>query len=579
LLNEVLNIVVAMYVHYLCTAKKKVFNRTAKFKVKIMARTSTKTAKTLKNLVETQKNQTTKAVKVAKELTKELPLVSETLDKGHDFYNQMADNSVKMIEELTEQTQHTQQQIQQNMEQAQNFFQTWFTNQMEMAKTMFNNNSNTNTNDWASYWNNNPMATWMKNNGMNMDWNNMANITNLFNTMNTMMGGNNPMATWMKNNGMSMDFTNMMNNMNNMMGNNPFASMMNNNAMYTQMLDQMKNGMGNWSNFTQQYMDTVNGMYGDWSKQFANYTTADSFKGMFNMTESLSSFFKLMEPFMASINNKTFNIEDFMSTMQATDLKTFMDKFFNFMPEQMRTMYTTQNAQFIAQMKQMAEQGMNAYNFMSKHAHSNPMMANNPYTNMMDMYTQFKNTATDTISPLANLMQDNSTMQNVQIWNQIADKLTVFNIKNAELQAMMYKQGVTVMEEVGKTIYTKMQNGESFDSIVKVYQEWMMKSDKHFTALFETDEYSALMTEVASLQMKLRQSINEQMEKMFMSNLPIATRTEMDEVYKAIYDLKQEVRGTKRPTPTSAKVTPTAKVAKPAAKATKPAAKKTTKRK
>ena len=41
--------------------------------------------------------------------------------------------------------------------------------------------------------------------------------------------------------------------------------------------------------------------------------------------------------------------------------------------------------------------------------------------------------------------------------------------------------------------------------------------------------------------MKLRKDIEGQLEK-FMVGIPVATRSEMDEMYKTIYDLKKQVR-------------------------------------
>jgi polyhydroxyalkanoate synthase subunit PhaE len=40
--------------------------------------------------------------------------------------------------------------------------------------------------------------------------------------------------------------------------------------------------------------------------------------------------------------------------------------------------------------------------------------------------------------------------------------------------------------------------------------------------------------------------MDSQMEKMFFVNLPVATRSEMDEVYKNLYDLKKMYRNLER---------------------------------
>jgi BMFP domain-containing protein YqiC len=73
-----------------------------------------------------------------------------------------------------------------------------------------------------------------------------------------------------------------------------------------------------------------------------------------------------------------------------------------------------------------------------------------------------------------------------------------------------------------------------------VYQEWLNTNDKHFVTLFETEEYSKLMSEVSALQLGLKKKIENQMEKAF-SNLPLINRSEMDELYLTIQGLKSRI--------------------------------------
>jgi polyhydroxyalkanoate synthesis regulator phasin len=49
------------------------------------------------------------------------------------------------------------------------------------------------------------------------------------------------------------------------------------------------------------------------------------------------------------------------------------------------------------------------------------------------------------------------------------------------------------------------------------------------------------MGEVSGLQNRLRKDIDGMVEKQ-MKDIPVATRSEMDEVYKTIYELKKKVR-------------------------------------
>jgi phosphate uptake regulator len=75
---------------------------------------------------------------------------------------------------------------------------------------------------------------------------------------------------------------------------------------------------------------------------------------------------------------------------------------------------------------------------------------------------------------------------------------------------------------------------------MEIYKEFLSVQDKHFITLFETDEYSKLMGEVSAMQLTLKKKIEKQLEKS-MKNLPLINRTEMDELYKTIHELKKRI--------------------------------------
>jgi topoisomerase IA-like protein len=109
--------------------------------------------------------------------------------------------------------------------------------------------------------------------------------------------------------------------------------------------------------------------------------------------------------------------------------------------------------------------------------------------------------------------------------------------------------------------------------------------DAEMVELFGSEHFSQLQAEMSSLGFRLKKQMDEQMENT-LSNLPIVTRTEMDSMYKSMYEMNKELRNLLRENATT--VTATAKKAsatvKKAAKATvkkttKPTAKKATAKK
>jgi polyhydroxyalkanoate synthesis regulator phasin len=112
---------------------------------------------------------------------------------------------------------------------------------------------------------------------------------------------------------------------------------------------------------------------------------------------------------------------------------------------------------------------------------------------------------------------------------------------------MVYNQGQKVMDALAENTAKKVQEGKEVTSIIALYQEWLNISDKVYVSLFESEDYTKLMTEVNSLQMKLQKDIDLQMEKS-LKGIPVATRSELDELYKTIYDLKRQVKDLERAT-------------------------------
>ncbi|MNS61719.1 Poly(R)-hydroxyalkanoic acid synthase subunit [compost metagenome] len=157
------------------------------------------------------------------------------------------------------------------------------------------------------------------------------------------------------------------------------------------------------------------------------------------------------------------------------------------------------------------------------------------------MYQAMQQNLSESAAPFTKMATPNQFTKAASEWSSIMDKTAIYNIKNAELQFMVYQQGQKVIESLADNITGKIENGVEINNIAALYQEWLNIGDQVYVSLFESDEYSQLMAEVSSLQLKIRKEMDMQSEKM-LAGLPVATKSELDELYKTIYDLKKEVR-------------------------------------
>ena len=430
-------------------------------------------------------------------------MVNETIDKSSEWYKNWLETQKKTLNQTTDKTADMTNNIQDNMSKMTEFYQNWFNTQNNMAKQMWEASMNqfqnaASTNGTAA--NTNPMNMW--NNWMNQ-----------MQTMNNNMTQTN---NWM-----------------NMM--NQWSKMFN--------LDGMKQTNGDFTGMFNQYYEMLNNNMAKWQENLKNGTAQDTWKSMLNSTESFTRFSEMMAPMWKSIQDKTFNTEVYKQFMNPAKYKELMDQFLGFVPEGTRTYMQNMTTMMQDGMKQMNETNMQQFQQM-RGMMANMMPNVNPtemFGNVMNGYNQYSTMMNDAFAPFTKMMPPTAQTKTMAEWQDIAHRTALYNIKNAELQYMMYTQGTKVMDKLAENIMGKIQSGEEINSIMALYQEWMNLSDKTFVSLFEGDEYSQLMAEVSSMQIKLKKDIELQMEKMFVG-IPVATRSEMDEMYKTIYDLKKQVR-------------------------------------
>lgn len=460
-------------------------------------------------VVDAQKQVVDTVVENTKKFTNGNNMVNDTLHKGSEWYKNWLDSQKQYFTQASDKATGFTGNMQQNMGQMNEFYQNWFNTQMNWAKQMWEMNMSAfqnaaNNNATANAANMNPMAMWQN---MTQNWNNW-------------MTGMNNANQWM----------NAMQQWNNLFN-----------------MDGWKQASQNWNTLFNQYTEVLNNNFSKMQESMQNGTTQDAYRNMVNAADAFSRFYEMWMPMWKSIQEKTFNMDMYKQWMNPAAYKDMMDKYFGFMPESGRQYMQQMSTMMQDGWKQMSGNGMQQFQQMRNMM--NNMMPGfggaDMFRNMLHGYNNMYNMMNDAYAPFTKMMTPNQHTKTMAEWQDIANRMAVYNIKNAELQYMMYTQGTKVMDSLAQNIMNKIEQGQEINSMMALYQEWMNISDKTFVQLFESDEYSQLMAEVSAMQLKLRKDIEQQLEK-FMVGIPVATRSEMDEVYKTIYELKKRVRDMER---------------------------------
>lgn len=455
------------------------------------------------SILDAQKNAVDTLVENTKKITNGNTIVNDTIEKGTEFYKNMLDQQKKTFSTVNEKVENATENVKDNTGKANEYYKNWMDNQVSWAKQIWEMNQ-----------------SWIKNNITKdskttnpTDWFN--NWNNAFSNFNNWTNQTNQITEWWKN----------------------LQQFSPANAT-----ESFKNVTEQWSTIFNKYYETLNTTFADLQKNMQNTTTQDVYNNMINSMQGFGKFNEIWAPFWKSIQDKTFNAGAFKNAFNAEAYKELMDKFLGFMPEGNRQYLQQATEIWNNNMKNMGEYNKTAYNNAREFfTTSNPFNNTNVFATTLDAYTKSQEIFQNAVSPIAKMITPNQYTKNATEWSDIANQAAIFNIKNAELQYMMYQQSSKVMDKLVENITNKIENGVEINSINALYQEWLNLGDKAYVELFESDEYSKLMAEVSALQLKLRKQMDTQMEKAF-ANVPVATRSELDELYKVIYDLKKEVR-------------------------------------
>ncbi|MBL7712730.1 MAG: hypothetical protein JNL13_09710 [Chitinophagaceae bacterium] len=460
----------------------------------------------MESVLETQKSMVDKMVENTKKLANGNTMVNETINKGTEWYNNWLENQKKAMGVSSAKAENFGASVQDNMNKMSEFFQNWQNTQSAAAKQMWDMNQNwfkASTEQAKGFDMSNPMAQYNT-------WNNyMSNMMNAMNNQNMM----NQFQNWSKG----------------LMNQNPFS------------MDSFKSSADNMTNLFNQFSEMANYNFASLQKSMQAGTPQEAFRNMMNVNDAFVRFTEMWSPMMSSIQNKTFNMEAFKKMTEPQVYKDLMDKLFGFMPEH--------TAQYIQNFSKMIQDNLKQAGAFGNYGQMKSMMNNMiPGFNqneamefMLGGYNNMRNSLNSIFSPMGKMMGQNDFTKNIADWNELSDKLVAFSIKNAEMQYMIYEKGTKIMDKVAESIVNKQENGEEVGSIMALYQEWLNISDSEFVTLFESDEYSQVMADVASLKMKIGKEMDTLIEKS-LSNVPVATRSEVEELHKAIYDLKKQVR-------------------------------------
>ncbi|MBU2009139.1 MAG: hypothetical protein KJ624_04765 [Chloroflexi bacterium] len=131
--------------------------------------------------------------------------------------------------------------------------------------------------------------------------------------------------------------------------------------------------------------------------------------------------------------------------------------------------------------------------------------------------------------------------ETVGLLQQGAEALVNYFSVSTDFGSAFSRVSTEAMQKVMTELGSMSDKGQAPKTFREFYKLWWTTNEEAVKELYQTPEFSRLLGQVVDAIMLVRKRYHEIIEE-YLKALPIPTRTEMNDLYKSVYLLKQEVR-------------------------------------
>lgn len=300
-----------------------------------------------------------------------------------------------------------------------------------------------------------------------------------------------------------------------------------------------------FSNIYNSWINTLNTSYETYSKNFNNPLYKDMFKNMFESNNVYLKAQEVFQPILKAIQANDFSAETWKNIYNTDNYKKITEQMFGnlFNNSNLKDVYENATKQvhgFFANQNNLSKEYFEQIQNMSKQY---PQLFSGNFDKLKELYSEVNTVFGKTFEPILKLVNPGKEKENVEASIALMDKLAQYVIKQNELQHTLYATTQKSLETVAKQYGEKYKNVKAGEipSYNEVYNDWVKVNEQLLSELFATEEFSKIKGEALNLSMDVKKQFETQFENMF-ENYPVVFRSEVEELYKTIYDLKKTVK-------------------------------------
>jgi hypothetical protein len=298
-----------------------------------------------------------------------------------------------------------------------------------------------------------------------------------------------------------------------------------------------------WTGIYEQWMKTMNNTFNSLSNNMNSGLNKNVFEQIFASQNAMIKMQEFYAPFMKAMQSGNFNMDMFKNLMDVASYKKNMEQMFaGMMPQnnmkEFFDMYVKQVHNFFGSSQNMNKEFRENFDHLMK---SYPQLFTADMGKMMNMYNQMSDNMQKSMAPFVKMMAPGKEKERMEAGFETMDKIAIYHIKNAQLQYLIMTTGQKTVEKTMEMVAEKFKNQKEITSFNKFFQEWVNLNEGAFIELFNSDDFSALKAEVTSLSLAIKKDLEKQFEQQ-MAVYPFVFKSDMNEIYQTIHDLKNKVK-------------------------------------
>lgn len=302
-----------------------------------------------------------------------------------------------------------------------------------------------------------------------------------------------------------------------------------------------------WTNIYNTWMGALNNTYDSFAKNIPGGINKDAFKNFFEGSQSYLKLQEFWQPAFEAFKGGQFNADTLKKFYTPEAYKQITESLFSnfFQTANMKDVFETSMKKiqdFFANQNNLSKEYTAAFKNI---ANEYPQLMGGDFGKLSDMYKNANNVFTKSFEPVLKLTGAGKEKEAVEANIALLDRIAEYSVKQAELQYHLYTTTQKAVESTSKKAFEKFEKltpeelkGQSFNEF---YNEWVKTNEDLFTQLFASEDFSKVKGELMNISMDVKKHFEIQFENVF-NVYPVVFRSEVDELYKTIHDLKKQVK-------------------------------------